>query len=516
MDETKNSNNISLTSGRVLARNTVVNLIGQVVPLFIALFTIPLIVKGLGTDRFGVLMLAWMVVGYFSLFDMGIGRATTKFVADYIARGESGALPQLVWTSLVMLLCFGLAGGLLLAALNPFLVSNVLKIPSLLRDETVRSFYVLAAAIPLVLGTAGTRGVLEAQQRFSLVNAIKIPVSIASYAAPLLVLPFSNSLYHITAVLLLSRLVEFMAYLHYCFQFIPGMNRPQWPKLVYLKKLLGFGGWLTVSNIVGPLMTYMDRFIIGGMLSMSAVAYYATPYDFVARLAVIPGSLLSVMFPALSASFLVDPNRFVMLYDKTVKYILLALTPVVLILTVLAKSFLSVWLGQEFAGQSTLVLQILSIGFLANSLAQVPYSAVQAMGRPDITAKIHLIELPLYLGMIWFLVLKMGIAGAALAWLIRIVFDTVVLYLFAHRMMPGEEVRRGILIKSIMVIIITLLLSVYISSIMTGFMPRFFFLTCYLSAVIIFFWHILLNIEEKKMIIGLRNKLMGRSAHQWF
>ena len=393
-------------------------------------------------------------------------------------------------------------------------MSYVLKIPSNLRDETLKAFYMLALSIPLLLVTAGTRGVLEAQQRFGLINAIKIPVSTATFAAPLLVLLFSNSLYHITAALLLNRLIEFTAYLYYCLQSIPGMNRPQWPKLVYVKKLLGFGGWLTVSNVIGPFMTYMDRFIVGGMLSISAVAYYATPYDFVTRLAVIPGSLLSVMFPALSASFLIDSNRFVMLYNKTVKYILIALTPVVLILTVLAEPILNLWLGQEFAAQSTLVLQILSIGFLVNSLAQVPYSAIQAMGRPDITAKIHLLELPLYLGMILLLVLKMGIVGAALAWLIRIVIDAAVLHLFANRMMPGTSVHSEILIKAVLVTMITLLLSVYISSIMARFMPRLFFLTCFLLAMSISFWHVLLTIDEKKSVLDFKNRLMGRSAHQ--
>jgi O-antigen/teichoic acid export membrane protein len=229
--------------------------------------------------------------------------------------------------------------------------------------------------------------------------------------------------------------VEFIAYSFFCLQSIPGMKHPQWPKLVYLKKLLGFGGWLTVTNIVGPLMTYMDRFIVGGIVSMTAVAYYATPYDFVSRLAVIPGSLLGVMFPALSASFALDRGRFRFLYNKSVTYILWVMTPIVLIFTVAAHPFLNAWLGSEFAAQSTLVFQLLAVGTLINAIGQVPYSAIQAMGRPDITAKIHLLELLPYLAMIWVLALKMGIAGAALAWLIRVVFDTAVLYLIAKRMM---------------------------------------------------------------------------------
>ena len=72
--------------GRTLVRNMIWNLIGQGAPLFVALFAIPLLIKGLGTERFGVLVLAWMVVGYFTLFDLGIGRATTKYTSEYLAK----------------------------------------------------------------------------------------------------------------------------------------------------------------------------------------------------------------------------------------------------------------------------------------------------------------------------------------------------------------------------------------------------------------------------------------------
>ncbi len=428
-----------LTTGRALARNALFNLSGHIAPFLVALFTIPILIRTLGTERFGILTLVWMAVGYFSLFDLGIGRATTRFVAENIARRETELLSRLVWTSLSMLFCFGLTGAVTLGLLNNLLMTHFFTVPAYLHDETTRAFYLVAASLPLLLGTVGLRGVLEAQQRFGLINAIKIPVSVAFLVAPLVMLICSNSLYPITAALLGIRLIEFIAYSFYCFQSIPGLKKLQWPEFDYVQKMLGFGGWLTVTNIVGPLMTYMDRFIISGIVTMTAVAYYATPYDFVARLAVIPGSLLGVMFPALTASFVSNTNRFCFLYDKTVKYIICVMTPIVLVLTLTAHPFLNAWLGKEFAEQSTLVFQLLAIGTLVNSIGQAPYSAIQAMGRPDITAKIHLLELPLYLGMIWFLALEMGIVGAALAWLIRVVIDTAILYRIAQRMMPGKE-----------------------------------------------------------------------------
>src|SRR5712691_5942117 len=162
-----------LASGRTLARNMVFNLLGQGSPLLAALFAIPFLVDGLGTDRFGILTLAWMVIGYFSLFDLGLGRAVTKLVAERLGKSSAVEIPGLIWTALFMMLLSGTIGAALLALLAPWLIRDVLKIPQILQSETLSAFYLLTLSIPFVISTAALRGVLEALQRFGLVNVMR-------------------------------------------------------------------------------------------------------------------------------------------------------------------------------------------------------------------------------------------------------------------------------------------------------------------------------------------------------
>jgi O-antigen/teichoic acid export membrane protein len=75
-----------ITDGKTLTRNSFLNLFGLAVPMLAAFITIPFLIRNLGTDRFGVLNLVWLIVGYFSLFDMGIGRAITKFVSERLGK----------------------------------------------------------------------------------------------------------------------------------------------------------------------------------------------------------------------------------------------------------------------------------------------------------------------------------------------------------------------------------------------------------------------------------------------
>src|SRR5918998_1230956 len=109
----------NLTSGRLLARNTIFNFAGQAAPLLVALVAIPLLIEGLGTDRFGVLTLAWIVIGYFSLFDLGLGRAMTQLVAERLGRGCERGIPPVVWTALSLMLLLGLVGTVVVSLLSP-------------------------------------------------------------------------------------------------------------------------------------------------------------------------------------------------------------------------------------------------------------------------------------------------------------------------------------------------------------------------------------------------------------
>src|SRR5205814_7705655 len=126
MTDTARKHNGHLTSGRLLARNTVWNLVGSGGPMVVAIFCIPVLIRGLGTDRFGVLTLTWAVIGYANLFDLGLGRALTQLVASKLGAGKEHEVPTLVWTSLLLMALLGLLAAGIVIALSPWLVQSAL------------------------------------------------------------------------------------------------------------------------------------------------------------------------------------------------------------------------------------------------------------------------------------------------------------------------------------------------------------------------------------------------------
>lgn len=407
-----------------------------------ALVTVPLLIRGLGTERFGILTVGWAVIGYFGLFDFGLGRALTKLVAERLAQSDADGVGELIWTALFLTFILGLLGAAVLVLVTPALVHQALKISPQLEPEAVRAFGLLALSLPLVISTAGFLGVLEATQKFGVVNALRIPMGLFNYIGPLLVLPFSRRLDAVVALLLLGRLVGWIAYLTACLRVVPILRqriRVDWSQVPMLAR---FGGWMTVSNLVSPLMTHLDRFLVGALISMTAVAYYTTPYELITRLWLVPSALMGVFFPAFAASYVQDREHTAQLFDRGVRAIFLALFPAVLLAVTLAREGMTLWLGPEFALHSTAVLQWLAIGVFINCLAQAPFSLIQGVGRPDITGKLHLMELPIYTLAIWIFSREFGLEGVAMAWVLRVTVDTAILFAVTERLLPDSGVFR--------------------------------------------------------------------------
>jgi len=261
-----------LTAGGLLARNTAWNLGGRVAPLLVALFALPPLIAGLGAERFGFLTLAWLVVGYFNLFDLGLGRALTQAIAERLGQGREEEIPGLVRTTLLVMLLLGAAGAVVLASLSPWLVRTAIRVPTALRGEAGWALMLLAASVPLVIITSGLRGILEAYQRFGPLNMINSVLGSFTYVGPLLLLPFSRNLAAIVGVLLFGRFALLLAYLILCVGTLPAPRTAPAVRPGLIGPLLRFGGWMTLSNIISPLMVSFDRLVIGATVSMAAVA----------------------------------------------------------------------------------------------------------------------------------------------------------------------------------------------------------------------------------------------------
>src|SRR2546430_3375372 len=242
---------------RVLAKNSMLNLLGQILPMLVGVLTIPHIIRGLGANGYGILSIAFLVLGYFSIFDLGLSRATVKFVAENLSPDRVHKIPELVWTSLLLLIAMGCIGSALAAALVPFAVTHWLKMSSSFVGEARTALLILCASMPIMLANNCLRGVLEASQRFDLVNYVKVPASVLFYLLAALVIPLGAHVPGIIALMVLVRIISTGVYLGFCFRVFPGLREHVCFSRNALRPLATFAGWFMITNVASPVGAYV-------------------------------------------------------------------------------------------------------------------------------------------------------------------------------------------------------------------------------------------------------------------
>lgn len=426
---------------QTLYRSTVWSLLGNIVPMAAALAAVPFLMRYMGQERLGILSLIWVIVGYFSFLDVGLGRAVTVAVATCRTAVISGRNDELhiVATAFAFLAGVGcaisLALGLWIVEFGiPFLLSS----PEFSVEVTQALLWMLPS-LPLLLVSSALRGHLEGVGAFRSLNLLRIPTGLLLIAGPCLTAFYTPSLvwtcvsiFGIRLVqaggllLLVAREMDFR-FLRF-FRELSGASSKSW-----LRQLLSFGGWVTVSNVIGPIMVYADRFVIGALLATSTVAIYAVPFDVVSRLPILVGSLCSVLLPELTrlshknSSHLKNKYGASTLVNRTSIHSAWLIAGVVIVGWLSAPWMLGWWMGPVFEEQGGPVAQVLLLAFGVNSLAQIPFTALQAAGRARAVAILHIAEiLPYVLVLVWAIT-SFGIVGAAWAWLLRSAIDYVVL-----------------------------------------------------------------------------------------
>lgn len=417
----------------MLVRNTLLNLLGFGTPFVAAVFAIPPLVLALGDDRFGLLTLLWAIVGYFGLFDFGIGRAITHDLSVLRATGREREAPEAIGTANGLLLLLGLVAGLLLYLLGPPLVNRMESVPD--PEEVEAAIAALAMAMPFILLTAGFRGVLEANLQFGWVNALRAPYGVWTFLAPLAVVQLDGPrLDSIAVVLALGRVAFCLLHMLPIVRRLPVLLLKPSVSRSAAARLLSTGSWLAASNVVGPLMGYLDRFLVGAYTSAAAIAHYATPQEIVTKLLVIPAALTSVLFPAFSSRIAVRDAGARLLATRALKLVMVTMLPLCAGGAMFSHPILAAWISPEFADNSHLVMSTMLVGAFFNACATVPHTALQSAGHARAVAVLYVLELPGFFALYAWLVPAMGVTGGAIAWSTRGLVDCLILFALARRL----------------------------------------------------------------------------------
>jgi O-antigen/teichoic acid export membrane protein len=414
-----------------VSRNTAYNLVGAGIPLILSFVTIPAYLHLIGADRYGVLAIAWLLLGYFGLFDLGLGKATSFRIAS---GKDANAAAMLINAGI------GIIGGLILWAAAAWYFTTTFKTSEALRAEMIAALPWLAASVPVATMTGVLTGALQGREQFLKTNTVSVTSTILFQLFPLGVAWFIGPrLPWLLAAAVSARIAAILVLWFFCHGEFNRGQHPRW-RPDEARRLLGFGGWVTLNGLMWPLLIMADRFIIGAVLGARAVAVYTIPFQLAQRSGIVPTALSNALFPRMSA---LSPEARHAILDKAIRSLVAILTMPVYIGFFLIHPFLNVWVGPGIGDAAYRIGIIVIFGFWANAFMPIYFTFYQAQGRPHIVSRIVAIQALPYLPLLWLVMREWGLVGAAALFAVRALVSSIALLMLNR---PSPYTMRLVLI----------------------------------------------------------------------
>lgn len=413
--------------------NAVFNLLGWVWPIGLNLLTVPYVVNELGEEGFGTYSL---VLTLFFL-QLGFGKASTKYVAEYWSKRDTGRINRILGTTLLVYSMIGCLGVLVTELSLGWLLEAALRIPPDLVPVSRTAFQI--GGLGFLTGQIATafRAIPAGLQRFDIVNKITITLNTLSTLLTVIVLMFGGGLLCVVLVRLAINLLRILAFLLAAKNLIPSLHLGYHLDRSVLSELAGFESFTVVNQLADRASFELTRFLVGSLLGVSAVTYYVVPMDLTSQVHRFLDHFTSMLFPL--SSELIGTGKWSKLrkmYFKATKYVVILSTLAYLPFVLLSLGILDVWMGQGFADRSSLTLAVLAFSHYLLSFRVTTYHVLNGIGKPEINAISSMMGGVINVGLCFVLIPRLGILGAAMANLVSMVHVPIAI-LYANNSVLG-------------------------------------------------------------------------------
>ncbi len=416
------------------AFNTLLSIATWGFPLLLAFVATPIIVRGLGNEKYGVYAITLVFVS--TAFSSGIGRISAKYIPELRSSGREGEISEIVSATFWLTLTVGIiqAGALAIAA--PYIVSDILLVEPEAAREVVTALY-LASAGGLVLMLSFTfQFVLQGIHRFDRIAIIS--------GLSALLLNVGNIIIVLSGLGVLPLLGWNAAVLGSIGLLYYLTSRRSLPDL-RLTFDVRRATFITISKYALSIAVYQgltslfflfERTWIVRHFGTETLTFYVIPMTLAIYLHGLVASAVQVLFPAVN-ELINDRERMIGLYKKSTKVILVVIVLFLGSYYAAGREFLTLWIGGEFAARSYLLLVILSSAMGLNAVGIVAWQLTEAFKHPALNALSTALWLVVSIPLMIFAVDRWQSDGVAIARLIGVV-ATIPIIFYVERKFLGQ------------------------------------------------------------------------------
>jgi O-antigen/teichoic acid export membrane protein len=399
--------------------NSVWSIAGSAIPAAIALLAVPTLFLILGSQLFSICSLLISLAIFFFVYDFGIARAITYFIAKSDAdRNQVNAawIQGALWA-----IVFSCVAGTSIFLATPWFVNHWLKVEGIPHESIVQAFRIAAYGIPASVLCHVFRGVLEGHSDFKAANLGKMVSGTTIFLAPLILVKLNRlHIEDLSSAITLTRYLALCLYISIAWDKID-LKITSW-KVSGHSPLIRYGAWAAVSGLISTLFIYGDRFLVVGYIEAETLAVYIGSQDILSRYLLIPWSMATVLLPMLATGKLAKNEENQLYHGHQIKTFWLSLA--FLMLTLLALWIIvDVFALLTLNQQAKWIIVLQAVGVFFGSLSQMPLILLFAKGKPELLTYIYGFEFLLYLIIAPTVLSQANGIGAGLLWAGRLTFE---------------------------------------------------------------------------------------------
>lgn len=336
--------------------NTAVNSGGKLLSFALQIFIITYLIKVLGKDAYGVVVLAMALVANTNILEAGFGLSVTKYVAEYKAKGDWQRLLQTINTNLVISTVLGLVMCSVLTLINEVFLEKIFTIPSQLVSDArnmIRALILLSFA---EFWSVSLIRVAEGLQKYAMARSMEL-IKWLLRAVFVFVSVFAGyGLAGIGMAYLAAGILNLIVvYFKVIAQDQDLRLSPALCSRESFGELFGFSIWILVAKIFAFLSYKIDVIILGIFLPPANLTYYNVAFKIFEMLRYGLSLISSTLVPVTSElNAVTDRKRIAMLFEKATKYSVLAVGPMLVLFYFYMNVIIQLWFGEGFETAVTL------------------------------------------------------------------------------------------------------------------------------------------------------------------
>ncbi len=429
------------------------NILALIVAAVVGLILAPIIIRGIGTEGYGLYSIILMIGGFVALQDMGLGEATLMYVSKYYARNDLEGINRVLGATLSVYCITGVIGCGLIEIFASQIV-GIFKIDPGNIPVAIVALRVAGISFLLTTFCGALQKIPEAVQRYDISSKLQMCMTVFRYGMMIVVVKMGVGISGLAAVLAGSAMINIIVCFFIAHHLIPGVECRPHIRKDGLREVFSFGIFSFINQLISSISLYMDRLILGVFFGTADVGYLAAPKDLLMKVQGMSGAAGQALFPRFSATD--EGPEMERLYSFSLwaltSFSILLFIPAAIIMPV----FLSLWVSPEFAEHSADVARLLAVGLAFNGGTGAYVALLKGTGRIQWMTVIFTTLAVGLTVLTAVLVYKMGLIGAGVRLILASWCGIVICLTVGKKVFPGFRFTKVLFESAVIPVVIGL------------------------------------------------------------